>query len=254
MSTSESKTEFFGNYIDQDWSGAFGSRISYHNATDFINTTGMFTTDIMLGVGDNLINRGYLRIIETVKPIKNLNVSAGFRTNCFDLIKYSDETLGYRSFIGADYEVLPKLVPYLEVGFTDRERIRPRLLSYSQYYNNLSQNDPDYYQHPYLYQDYSVWVDSLNHRMKQYDRLTPITAGISVPTGGYLDLAGIEGELLLRDQLKKIGLDNANMANVNIYLVKNFGRHANLRLSFYTDPTTDSYGNWDFALRFTSGF
>lgn len=120
FSTTTSKTLTLGNYLDQNPSSGFQSRITYHNATELILNTGILKSNVTLGVTDANLNTGYLRIYESISPIKKMTVGAGYCGNVFDLAYDEDATVTNRFDFLANYEIIQGLSAYFEFGLIEQ--------------------------------------------------------------------------------------------------------------------------------------
>jgi len=116
FNTSTSKYLALGNYLDQNPSSGFQSRLTYHNATEIILKTGILTSNITLGAADAKLNTGYLRIYESISPMKQMTVAAGYYGNVFDIAYDKDALITNRFDILASYEIIKGLCPYFELG------------------------------------------------------------------------------------------------------------------------------------------
>lgn len=118
--TSSSKTFHMGNFLDQNAGPGFQTKLSYHNAIDGLFKFGNYSVAVLLGAGDKKLNTGYLRIQGNAALLsKKLNVLAGYRANVFDRVVNSLVSVKERYVVGADYEIMKDLKPFVEVGIID---------------------------------------------------------------------------------------------------------------------------------------
>lgn len=118
--TTTSKYLTLGNYLDMNPTSGFQSRIAYHNATEFTLKTGILTSNVTLGTADASLNTGYLKIYESVSPMKQMTVAAGYSGNVFDVVYNDGATVTNRFDFLANYEILKGLCPYIELGIIQR--------------------------------------------------------------------------------------------------------------------------------------
>jgi hypothetical protein len=109
-----------GNYLDQNPSSGFQSKLTYHNATDFTIKTGILTSNVLLGASDASLNTGYLRIYESVSLMKQFTFSAGYNGNIFDVTYNKDAIVTNRFEFLTNYEIIKGLCPYLELGIIQK--------------------------------------------------------------------------------------------------------------------------------------
>jgi hypothetical protein len=158
--TSNSRTVTLGNLLDQNPGAAFQGKIAYHNAIEGVLKTGPVATTVLLGAGDKNLNTGYLRIQTTATLLeKAMAISAGYRSNVFDLAHNGDAEVYNRFFFSADYEIVKGLRPFVELGILDNT-------------NGSVQRNVD--------NEYVV----------------PVVAGTSIPTGTILNALVAEIEVL----------------------------------------------------------
>jgi hypothetical protein len=118
--TTTSKFLTLGNYLDQNPTSGFQNRLTYHNAAEFTLKTGILTSNVTLGAADASLNTGYLRIYESVSPMKQMTVATGYYGNVFD-IAYNDDALVTNRFdFVANYEIIKGLCPYIELGIIQK--------------------------------------------------------------------------------------------------------------------------------------
>ncbi len=118
--TTTSRFLILGNYLNQNPSSGFQSRIAYHNATEFTLKTGILTSDVILGAADASLNTGYLRIYESISPMKQMTVAAGYSGNIFDVVYNEDALVTNRFNFIANYEIIKGLCPYIELGIIQK--------------------------------------------------------------------------------------------------------------------------------------
>lgn len=91
--TVETQSANFGNYVDLGPGGRFSSRPAVHNAIEATRTIGRFSGSVLLGTGDNKVNRGFLRLYEKFAFSKDLTAAVGYRSNVFDRFKFPDQEI-----------------------------------------------------------------------------------------------------------------------------------------------------------------
>ncbi|MBN1602662.1 MAG: hypothetical protein JW915_13725 [Chitinispirillaceae bacterium] len=124
FNTSTSKYLTLGNYLDKNPSSGFQSRLTYHNATEFVFKTGILTSNVILGAADVKLNTGYLRIYESIKPMKQMTVAAGYYGNVFDIAYNKNALITNRFDFLASYEIIKGLCPYFELGVIQKPNKR----------------------------------------------------------------------------------------------------------------------------------
>jgi hypothetical protein len=118
--TVTSKYMTLGNYLDQNPSCGFQSRITYHNAAEFTFKTRILSSSVLLGAGDASLNTGYLRIYETLTPMKNLTFATGYNGNVFDIAYNANAIVTNRFEFVANYEIIKGFCSYMELGIVQR--------------------------------------------------------------------------------------------------------------------------------------
>lgn len=81
---------FFGDYLHRGAGFIVDYLGTIHNCTQFLNTAGVFTTNVLLGVSDPNLNKGYLLFRESVTPTPTSELAFGYQGNVFDKFRYED--------------------------------------------------------------------------------------------------------------------------------------------------------------------
>jgi hypothetical protein len=110
---------YFGDYIQRGAGGSFCYPGVLHNAVQFTNTTNMFTTLFHIGVGEKHLDRGYLIVRETVKPVEEIAIDVGYYGNVFDKVMFPDSAIISNMSIGGSFAYYEKQKVYTEVGLRD---------------------------------------------------------------------------------------------------------------------------------------
>lgn len=111
--------ESYGNYTDDNVinnGGSWKSRVPTGNALELKKTLGPSTTQIDLLVMGSNLNKGDLRVFESINPVKPLTIGAGYRSNVFDRVQDSAAVITHR--ISGQLAFAPRsdLKAYAEVG------------------------------------------------------------------------------------------------------------------------------------------
>jgi hypothetical protein len=221
--TTVSKTISAGNYLDQDPGMGFQTKIAYHNAVDVTFKTGFASTNVLLGATDLKLNTGYLRVYETINPTKAFSAGIGYRANLFDLAKNEYANLEHRLALNAEYQVIPDLKPYVELGLVKKNAARNQITGVT-----LSgQKDITTY---------------------------PVLVGVCIPTGGILNAFNFEVEYVdgrevtnVKDK-KKVD----SPLSIGFYVDKKLSARARFQIGLLSDAAGTSAGDMRVALRFTS--
>jgi hypothetical protein len=116
FSKTTSKTYHFGNYLNQDPGGRFMGRVATFNAIEVHTKFDIVSSSVILAAGDKNLNTGSLRIYEEIGVSEDLTFGFGYYGNIFDLVRDEDAVLENRFSVVGDYIILPRLIPYFEVG------------------------------------------------------------------------------------------------------------------------------------------
>lgn len=109
-----SKAAVFGSYIDRDQGAAALGRVRPHNYLEFHKTVkGIGNTSVMFIANDKNVNTGDLRIRQTIKPNKMVDLALGYRSNVFDKIYESESIVTHNLVVQASASI-SGISPYVE--------------------------------------------------------------------------------------------------------------------------------------------
>ncbi len=244
FNTDNSVFSYFGNYLDLDPDPKFLSHYHSHNALMLTNTTGPVTSSIMLGVGDEKLNRGYLRIHEEIKPTENLTIALGYRSNIFDRVHFKDQELSHRMNAKLSFEIVKGLVSYLDLGIIDSKVKIPKF-PFDKLWD-LYMADTLVQENWVTFEDWTAeWYKTSFPRT--YERTAPLLLGMKIPTGGYLDLLALEVQFRnIREASDGKKLDAA------LFATKSIGERTLFSISVFSNPESNTLKDLGLGLRFSS--
>ncbi len=106
----------FGDYAQRSYGGSYLYPGALHNATMFIHDVGILNSQVTLGVNQKNLNKAYLLVKETVKPMANLSSSVTFRSNIFDRVYDSKSPVTHALSFDVLYNYFKGQKVYAEVG------------------------------------------------------------------------------------------------------------------------------------------
>jgi len=123
FATNLSKGILFGNYLDNFAGSDFTGRQTVHNGIEFTKNIGISKTSIMLIAGEDFINRGMLRVYESIVLKETVHLGIGWRGNVFDRVQYPDAGMQSHFLAQASFLVREGFRPFIEFGLIDTNRI-----------------------------------------------------------------------------------------------------------------------------------
>jgi len=226
MVTTGKESKHFGNYLDLSPGGTYmAGRDGIHNALEFFNIYGPFTTQAHLGVGDVLGNRGYLRLSVQYQATPQLLLSAGEKSNIFDFIHYE---------INDEKNILMNTLSF-GVGYQAHQALRMSLETASIYYRS----------------------EDLKYPL-QFPVTTALTLDTkslfpNLPVHKALDLMRFELEYLYNRKDQKTSYQNIDADLLwNVHFEKRIFKRMFLEASIFAAPTHKHPSNTGAGIRFSS--
>ena len=221
--TTQSKSFSAGNYLDQDPTMEFLCKFATNNAIDVTFETGITSTNVLLGTTDSKLNSGYLRLCETIVPIKSMTMGLGYRVNVFDLVYNEHAKIDHRIGFNANYTILPQFTPYIELGIYKKSATK------NQSTGKTLENQKDTVSCPFL-------------------------LGTTIPTSGILNALHIETEYYSIRKVNNIktGKTEKTPLTIGITADKKIGKRSLFQLGLISDAVGISADEMILSLCYTA--